>query len=265
MLILIIVNITDITLQRYCRINVKHGPVKLLDVEIGKRMLHLDRVRHLKKGELIYSKQHFKKVYGVLKKKLEQVEMAICDIILVIKYFFRSEDRILCEILLSYSWLHPGDSVFYILSLNFPTTTTTLISNKTSSKGIPTALVSYKISWQTSGKEWKSCVESAFITRKYTTFLLSLTNVMVQGVSLNNPTAAVCDLNPQLRGTTREGKLSGHRLSCSVQYFNTFDTTVKRIIKQQGHGACLNLTVLFPLLSLLGDGEICPKKLMLKT
>lgn len=117
------------------RINVKHGPVKLLDVEIGKRMLHLDRVRHLKKGELIYSKQHFKKVYVVLKKKTGASGNGNMWHYSSHKvFFFRSEDRILCEILLSYSWLHPGDSVFYILSLNFPTTTTTLISNKTSSK-----------------------------------------------------------------------------------------------------------------------------------
>lgn len=74
------------------------------------------------------------------------------------------------------------------------------------------------------------------LSRVNTQISFSLTTVMVEGVSLNNPAAAACDVKIlDYEGTTRWGKLSGHHLSCSVQYFNTFGTSVKRIIKQQGH------------------------------
>lgn len=85
------------------------------------------------------------------------------------------------------------------------------------------------------------------LSRVNTQISSSLTKVMVQGVSLNNPATDACDFKSStLKGTTKEGKHSGHHLSCSVQYFNTFNTTVKRIIKQQGHGACLSFTALYP-------------------
>lgn len=47
----------------------------------------------------------------------------------------------------------------------------------------------------------------------------SLTNVMVQGVSLNNPAAAACaTLNPQLRGDNkrRESQRSSSLMFCSI-------------------------------------------------
>lgn len=136
------------------------------------------------------------------------------------------------------------------------------------SSHVPTASVceGYTIGELAGEQEWMISVESAFITSKYTNFFLSLTNVMVQGVSLNNPTAAVCDFKSSAwKGTTRKGKLGGHRLSCSVQYFNTFNTSVKRIIKQQGHGSCLNLTALFPPSSSQGRGQNMQKKFHLET
>lgn len=95
----------------------------------------------------------------------------------------------------------------------------------------------------------------------------SLTGVMVRGVSLNNPAADACESESlTLKRTTREGKLSGHHLSCSVQYFNTFNTTVKRIIKQQGQGACRSVAAFRPLLPLGGrGGNVHEKKLRATT
>lgn len=84
----------------------------------------------------------------------------------------------------------------------------------------------------------------------------SLTKVMVGGVSLNNPAVDACDSESStLKRTTSEGKLGGPHLSCSVQYFNAFSTTVKRIIKQQGQGACRSVAAFRPLLPLRGRGE----------
>ena len=69
-------------------------------------------------------------------------------------------------------------------------------------------------------------------------------------------------LNSQLRhgwgerGGEGEGGGGGtrrHRHSCSVQYFNTFDTTVKRIIKQQGRPSELHIA--FSPSSSLGTGR----------
>lgn len=71
---------------------------------------------------------------------------------------------------------------------------------------------------QTVGKEWKNRVGRAFITSKYTYFLLSLTPVMVQGVSLNNLTAAVSTLNPPVCGDNerRETQRSSSPMFCLI-------------------------------------------------
>lgn len=108
----------------------------------------------------------------------------------------------------------------------------------------------------TAGAVWR-----VHLSRINTQISFSLTKVMVQGVSLNNPGADACDPDSStLKRTTREGKLGSHHFSCSVQYFNTLNTTVKRIIKQQGHGACRSIAAFCPLLPLRGCGEICMKK-----
>lgn len=128
-------------------------------------------------------------------------------------------------------------------------------------KGTLTALVStgYKISWQTGGKERKSRVESAFITCKYTNFRLPLTNVMVRGVSLNNPTAARVWLYILDFGGQRE-KGNSAVIASLFNISTPSNTTVKRIIKQQGHEACLNLTALFPPSSSLGRSRNMQEK-----
>lgn len=122
-------------------------------------------------------------------------------------------------------------------------------------------LVVAYVTWgQASGKTCRSCVERVHLSRVNTQISFSLTKVMVQGVSLNNRGADACDPDSStLNGTTREGKLGGHRFSCSVQYFNTLNATVKRIIKQQGHGACRSAAAFRPLLPLGGCGQICVK------
>lgn len=99
-------------------------------------------------------------------------------------------------------------------------------------------------------------VWGAHLSHVNTQISSSLTKVMVRGVSLNNPAADACDSESStLKRTTSEGKLGGPHLSCSVQYFNAFNTTVKRIIKQQGQGACRSVAAFRPLLPLRGRGE----------
>lgn len=99
-------------------------------------------------------------------------------------------------------------------------------------------------------------VRGAHLSHVNTQISSSLTKVMVRGVSLNNPAVDACDSESStLKRTTSEGKLGGPHLSCSVQYFNAFNTTVKRIIKQQGQGACRSVAALRPLLPLGGPGE----------
>lgn len=109
------------------------------------------------------------------------------------------------------------------------------------------------------GKTCRSCVERVHLSRVNTQISFPLTKVMVQGVSLNNRGADACDPDSSTLNGTREGKLGGHRFSRSVQYFNTLDATVRRIIKQQGHGACRSVSAFRPLLPLGGCGQICMK------
>lgn len=98
-------------------------------------------------------------------------------------------------------------------------------------------------------------MERAHLSRVNTQISFSLTKVMVQGVSLNNPGGAdACEPDSStLNGTTREGKLGGRRFSRSVQYFNTLDATVKRIIKQQGRGGLSGRRGISPPFFLSGD------------
>lgn len=86
-------------------------------------------------------------------------------------------------------------------------------------------------------RDWKSCVESAFIMGKHTNFLLFDDRYGWRCQSKQSSRSRVRTLRSLgfRRRTSRGGKLSGHHLSCSVPYFNTFGTSVKRIIKQQGH------------------------------
>ena len=82
----------------------------------------------------------------------------------------------------------------------------------------------------------------------------SVTNVMVQGVSLNNPATTARDSKSWTSKGQREKGNSAAIIPHfqSVQYFDTFNITIKRITKQQGHGACLNLTAFYPLFPLRG-------------
>lgn len=139
------------------------------------------------------------------------------------------------------------------------------MSNETSSKKASLTDFVSIISWRSSGKQWRSSVEIPFITSKYTNFLLFDLRYgsRCQSKQSNRRRVRLWILHSE--GTPMEGKLSGHSLSSSVQYFNTFDTTVKRIIKQQGHEACLNLTALSPPRFLSGEmGENMREKPQVK-
>lgn len=64
----------------------------------------------------------------------------------------------------------------------------------------------------TTGAVWR-----AHLSHVNTQISFSLTKVMVQGVSLNNPGADACDPDSStLKRTTSEGKLGSHHFSCSV-------------------------------------------------
>lgn len=87
---------------------------------------------------------------------------------------------------------------------------------------------------------------------------------MVEGVSLNNPAAAACDVKIlHYEGTTSRGKL---QRSSSLMFCSIFQhLRHKRQKNNKATRSCLNLAALYPLLPLGGDGEICMKNLRLET
>lgn len=116
---------------------------------------------------------------------------------------------------------------------------------------------------QTGRGDWKSCVESAFITGKHTNFLLFDERYGWRCQSKQSSRSPRADRTrpglPTADKQRRETQRSSSLMLCSIfQHLRR-----KRQKNNKATRSCLNLAALYPPLPLGGDGEVCMKNLRL--
>lgn len=117
---------------------------------------------------------------------------------------------------------------------------------------------------QTGRGDWKSCVESAFITGKHTNFLLFDDRYGWRCQSKQSSRSRVRTLKSPALSTgdkqRRETQRSSSLMLCSIfQHLRH-----KRQKNNKATRSCLNLAALYPPLPLGGDGEVCMRNLRLE-